>query len=263
MLSNIGKSYLNVLGDNIAFVRLEGTLPDPAQASMDDWIVRAARTSYRQTSKGTEKDRGLLRFLMEHGHESPAEHPHMTFSLRAPVMVLGHLRTHRVFHASAESARFKEPRDEVYVPGVWRSQSGLNKQGSGEPLDDETSREIRTKMRELVEGGFAAYKEAIARGVAREQARLLLPGYAIYQSYIMTADLRNFLHFVSLRAAPDAQLETRAFACAMFWLVQPHAPYTAELWLNTLKTGNPRTYTNLVEFYRQHGAPCDDLPDQS
>lgn len=254
MPSNIGKSYLNILGDNIAFVQLEGTLPDPAQASMDDWIVHAARTGHRQASKSAEKDRGLLRFLMEHGHESPVEHPHMTFSLRAPVMVLGHLRTHQAFHASVESARFKEPRhDEVYIPGVWRSQNSLN----GGPLDDETSREVRAKMRELVEGGFAAYKEAIARGVAREQARLLLPGYAIYQSYVVTADLRNFLHFVSLRAAPDAQLETRAFACAMFWLVQPHAPYTTELWLSTLRRGNPGTYTNLTEFYKQHGAPYD------
>ncbi|NJL95430.1 MAG: hypothetical protein HC915_17755 [Anaerolineae bacterium] len=67
--------------------------------------------------------------------------------------------------------------------------------------------------------------------MAREQARLFLPGFALYSVGVVQFDLRNLLHFLSLRLAPDAQYEIREVARAMADFVQPLFPWTWEAFL--------------------------------
>jgi thymidylate synthase ThyX len=73
------------------------------------------------------------------------------------------------------------------------------------------------------------YQKAIAAGVAREQARLFLAGFSVYYTWVTKTDAHNLMHFLSLRAAPDAQYEIRMYAQAIYeHFFKPCLPWTAE-----------------------------------
>jgi len=79
------------------------------------------------------------------------------------------------------------------------------------------------------EAAFKLYQEALARGVAKEQARLFLPGFSVYYTWIVKQDAHNLMHFLRLRMAQDAQYEIRAYAQAIYThFFQPALPWTAE-----------------------------------
>jgi thymidylate synthase (FAD) len=81
-----------------------------------------------------------------------------------------------------------------------------------------------------VKVGQEAYKEALADGVAPEQARLLLPAYAMYVRWRWTASLNAVLHFLELRTHEHAQSEIRAYADGVQLLVDQHFPVASEAW---------------------------------
>lgn len=256
-MDNVGKTYAGVLGDEYSYVTLEGTLPDPMRGvSLDDWVVKGARVSFRGRPRTKDEDAGLIKRLVSHDHSSPLEQPHLTFSLRLPGAVVVHLLRHRTFHVNGESSRFKEPKDEYYYPKTWRKQDTVNKQGSAGEIEHPHGANLAYTT--IVSQAFDAYERAIALGVAREQARLFLPTDALYKSYVITVDLRNFLHFVGLRAANDAQWETQQYACAMFWLIADMAPATVGAWLETIA---PSTQLNLKRWKEAHGDPVTASAD--
>lgn len=258
LADNIGKAYGNILNDDFSRVTLEGTLPDPLRnQTLDDWVVKGARVSFRGKSGDKEKDAGLLNYLISHEHWSPVEQPHMTFSIRAPMAVIIHLLRHRTFHVNGESSRFKEPKDEYYFPAIWRKQDTVNKQSSFGTVEEMNI--IEGLQQAALTTAKEAYDQAIRLGVAREQARLLLPTDANYRSYVITTDLRNFMNFVGLRAANDAQWETRQYACAMYWLVQPMMPNLSKVWME--KIAGPSVSSNLTEWKKSHGEPATAVTD--
>lgn len=76
---------------------------------------------------------------------------------------------------------------------------------------------------------FALYEKALNAGVAREQARLFLPGFAMYYTWVAKIDAHNLMHFLSLRMPNDAQYEIRVYAQALFDnFFKPLLPWTAE-----------------------------------
>ena len=79
------------------------------------------------------------------------------------------------------------------------------------------------------EAGYKLYQEALAQGVAREIARLFLPGFSVYYTWVAKVDAHNLMHFLRLRMAPDAQYEIRAYAWAIYkHLFKPALPWTTE-----------------------------------
>jgi len=76
---------------------------------------------------------------------------------------------------------------------------------------------------------FELYDRAISQGVAREMARLFLPGFAVYYTWIVKTDAHNLMHFLHLRMAQDAQYEIRVYAQAIFdHFFKPALPWTSE-----------------------------------
>ena len=97
-------------------------------------------------------------------------------------------------------------------------------------MDDLTAREFCTYLEKL-EADYAQYEKFIARGVAREMARIVLP-VSVYTEWYWKIDLHNLFHFLSLRMDPHAQQEIRDYATAMFELVRPIVPIAAEAFLD-------------------------------
>ena len=228
-----------LLGQQVAvldrgFVELQDLMPHPRTGvSCDNAIVAAARVSFLGESKGGDKDRKLINYLLRNAHTSPFEMVEFKFRVKAPLVTYWQWVRHRTFayqSVNSQSGRYVEfDEDEFYVPDVWRRQSPSNKQAS---LGELETAEGEALTRELVEHyarGYQLYRAALERGVSREMARLFLPGFAVYYTWIVKTDLHNLFSFLRLRMAPDAQYEIRAYAEALYrTFVKPVAPAAAE-----------------------------------
>jgi thymidylate synthase (FAD) len=198
----------------------------------DAAICEAARVSYDQTKKVSD-DRTLIRYLMRHHHTTPFEMAELKFIVRVPMDVWRQWVRHRTASINEYSTRYKEAIDSVAIPdwGEWRTQSPTNKQGSGQILPEDYGSHCTRDFADATDACREAYKKLLARGVAREQARSVLP-LGTYTDAYWKIDLHNLLHFLRLRMAPDAQQEIREFANAIYMLVSPLFPFTFEAFVH-------------------------------
>lgn len=216
------------------FVELQDIMPHPSsQISGDSAIVSAARVSFMGESKGDEKDKRLLLYLMRNHHTSPFEMVEFKMRIRAPLLTWWQWVRHRTFHfqsANAQSGRYT-PFDEndFYVPEVWRRQSASNKQASDGVVDADVDAALTSKLTAFYDQGYALYEEALQAGVAKEMARLFLPGFSVYYTWVVKTDAHNLMNFLRLRMASDAQYEIRVYADAIYeHFFKPALPWTAE-----------------------------------
>ena len=204
-------------------------------------VVNAARVSFdKEVSSLGLKDINLINFLVEHRHDSTLRHCTMTFEVYAPLMVARQWYKHNVgsthldeqFGWNESSRRYITEQEEFYVPMPmqWRSVPENKKQGSGENLPAEIGAKYYMRLLASINRGVSDYKEALKDGVAPEQARLLIPAYAMYVRWRWTTSLNAALHFVSLRLKSDAQYEIAEYAKAINNIVVEHYPHTAEAW---------------------------------
>lgn len=196
----------------------------------DRAIVNAARVSFLGESKGDERDKKLLFYLLRHRHTSPFEQVEFKFRVRAPLVTWWQWVRHRTWSMNAQSGRYTPFEEgDFYVPDAWRLQSADNKQASEGELSGPKADELTEKLEAHFRQGFALYKEALEAGVAREMARLFLPGFAVYYTWVVKVDAHNLMHFLRLRMAPDAQYEIRAYAWAIYeHFFKAALPWTAE-----------------------------------
>lgn len=204
-------------------------------------VVNAARVSYdKESSSLDDKDVRLINFLVKHKHDSTLRHCVMTFEVYAPLMVCRQWYKHAVASSHLDdqlgwnesSRRYITEKEQFYIPAVseWRSAPENSKQGSGEPVHIDTGAKCLQRLRASVTRGIHDYEEALKDGVAPEQARLLLPAYAMYVRWRWTASLNAILHFVSLRDKSDAQYEIQQYAKAVSTMVHQYYPLTSQAW---------------------------------
>jgi thymidylate synthase (FAD) len=172
----------------------------------------AARVSHGKedkTGEDIQKDIKLMNFLGDHNHLTPFEHQSATFLVECPIFVAREWMRHRTQSFNEISRRYTADDTNVFwIPDEWRKQSVSNRQSShGVVKDDQLNREYKL----LCQHALFAYEEMIERGVAREQARAVLPVGSVTKFYV-TANLRNWAHWYKLRIAPDAQYEIRVYA---------------------------------------------------
>jgi thymidylate synthase (FAD) len=217
----IGKR-VNVLDKG--FVELQDLMGD------DLAIVNAARVSFLGESKGSDKDKKLLLYLMKNKHTSPFEMVEFKFRVKAPLVTFWQWARHRMASYNSQSGRYTEfLENEFYIPDVWRKQSSDNKQASEGVLEGADGEALTRDLVEHYARSYALYEKALKMGVAREMARLFLPGFSVYYTWIVKQDAHNLMHFLQLRMASDAQYEIRAFADAIYReFFVPALPWTAE-----------------------------------
>lgn len=192
--------------------------------------VNAARVSFdKQSNDLIDKDRRLIRYLAQHGHTSPFRHSMLQFEIYAPLMlarqhwkhVIGGNITQDAWNES--SRRYITESEEFYLPHAdqWRSSPNDKKQGSGECLPGIVGNAFSEKLLAYQNEGVRLYQDAMAKGVAPEQARLFLPANGMYVRYYWTASLQSVCHFLDLRLAGDAQKEIQDYAQAVYSLSKP------------------------------------------
>ena len=204
-------------------------------------IVNSARVSFdKEVEELEEKDEKLISFLVKHKHDSTLRHCTMTFEVYAPLMVARQWYKHAVSSTHLDdqlgwnesSRRYITEKEEFYIPHTdqWRSTPENRKQGSGEALPMDIGAKHLQRLRASVTRGIYDYEDALKDGVAPEQARLLLPAYAMYVRWRWTASLNALLHFISLRTDIHSQYEIRQYADVVNEIVKEHYPLTAKAW---------------------------------
>ncbi len=213
------------------YIELMDLMPHPlTEVSGDRAIVNAARVSFLGESKGDVQDKRLLFYLMRHRHTSPFEMVEFKFRCRAPLLTWWQWVRHRTWNANAQSGRYTPfAEDDFYVPEEWRQQARSNRQASEGALEADVGAELTNDLLSHYERAFALYEKALAAGVSRELARVFLPGFSVYYTWVMKVDAHNLMHFLRLRMAEDAQHEIRVYAQAIFeHFFCPALPWTAE-----------------------------------
>ncbi len=97
----------------------------------DTAIVNAARVSYLGESKGPDRDKKLLFYLLQHRHTTPFEMVEFKFRVKCPIIVARQWLRHRTFSVNEISRRYSSEEIDFYIPDTWRTQSDSNKQASG------------------------------------------------------------------------------------------------------------------------------------
>ena len=203
------------------FVALDGAL------ASDLSVVNGARVSFNQVSdEMTERDQGLIRFLMREQHGSPFEHGYFRFIVKAPLFVVREHHRHRAGHSYNEwSGRYSKMEPEFYVPDYVRTQIGKPGAYSFEPVDDDTRDTARREIEENATRAFQAYERMLEQGVAKEVARAVLP-LSTYTKYFWSCNPRSLMHFCSLRNHEAAQFEIRQYAAAAESFLERLMPIT-------------------------------------
>lgn len=224
-LSPSSKMFWHVLDKG--FVRCEDIFGD------ETVVVNAARVSFgkRKTSID-DKDDKLIYYLLKHQHFSPFRHVMFRFHIKAPEFVLRQWYKHVVgcewtstipsqLHGWNEiSGRYVDS-FEYYTPDVWRKQSSDKKQGSDGVVKD--SLECHSQFEHAMETSFRVYHNLLESGVAKEQARIVLP-LNMYTEVIWTPSLQALFHFVKLRDEEHAQYEIREYAKIFSEILQERFP---------------------------------------
>jgi thymidylate synthase (FAD) len=191
------------------FLALDGAFAD------DLAVANGARVSFNRASASlSERDEGLIRFLMRDRHGSPFEHGYFRFVVKAPIFVVREHHRHRAGHSYNEwSGRYSKLEAEFYIPDFVRTQIGKPGAYRFEPVEPAVREAARAEIERQGRESFAAYERLLEAGVAKEVARAVLP-LNMYTKYYWSCNPRSLMHFCSLRNSEFAQYEIREFARA-------------------------------------------------
>ena len=202
-------------------------------------VVNSARVSFgKRHTKYTDGDRKLVRFLAKYKHFSPFRHMIVQFHLKAPEFVMRQWYKHVVGIETTSSSSTKDHAwneisgryvhvEDYYYPQYFRKQSEDNKQASeGEIEDQKQCYFLWEKGLHQVQ---ETYKELLELGVAKEQARSILP-LSQYTQVWWTASFQAIMNFIELRDEKTAQVEIQEYARALKGIMLEVFPETTKIW---------------------------------
>jgi thymidylate synthase (FAD) len=202
-------------------------------------VVNSARVSFGKRKETFDSsDRKLVKFLAKNKHWSPFRHMMVQFHVKAPEFVMRQWYKHVVGIETSSSSSAKDhawneisgryvPVSDFYIPVNWRKQSENNKQASEGSIEDQNSANeiFNSAMNDILN----SYQKLLDLGVAKEQARMLLP-LNQYTEVYWTASFQAIMNFIDLRDEATAQWEIREYAIAMKELMYNIYPETTAVW---------------------------------
>ena len=204
-------------------------------------VVNSARVSFgKRKSTWSASDRRLCKYLAKHKHYSPFRHLQVQFHIKAPEFVMRQWYKHVVGIETTSNSSTKDhawneisgryvPVVDFYNPSVWRKQSDDNKQASEGVLDDLQQARMNDAYNEFMRQVDMTYSRMIDAGMAKEQARIILP-LNQYTEVYWTASFQAIMNFIELRDEKTSQIEIQEYAKAMKELMFDVFPKTTEIW---------------------------------
>ena len=200
----------------VSYSKSDGSyLIDSANAT--ELVAFCARVSNPDNQMNSETSDKLIKYLMKHKHWSPLEMVSVCLEIETTRDIARQILRHRSFSFQEFSQRYANPvKDLEFVTREARLQDLKNRQNSIETDDEEITNMWIKKQEDLIENAKETYNWAIKNGIAKEQARAVLPeGNTVSRMY-MNGTLRSWIHYIELRSGNGTQKEHMdiALACA-------------------------------------------------
>jgi len=180
-------------------------------------IAYCARVSNPSNQFNSDTSEKLIRYLVKHQHWSPLEMVSACVEITTTRDIARQILRHRSFSFQEFSQRYADPtRDLKFVTREARLQDSKNRQNSVEVEDQLLQNEWFRAQQRVIYAAQREYQWAIANGIAKEQARAVLPEGLIESRLYMNGTLRSWIHFIELRSGNGTQKEHQlvAVACA-------------------------------------------------
>ncbi len=199
-----------------------------------DLVAFCARVSNPSNQFNTETSERLIRYLIRHQHWSPLEMVSACVEITTTRDIARQILRHRSFSFQEFSQRYADPTgDLAFDVRDARLQDTQNRQNS-KPLDfrnpdhRELARLWQERQQSIIRASREAYTWAIQNGIAKEQARAVLPEGLTVSRLYMNGTLRSWIHFIELRSANGTQLEHQAVARACAEVIAQVFPMARE-----------------------------------
>ena len=195
-----------------------------------DLIAYCARVSNPSNQLNKETAEKLIRYLVKHKHWSPLEMASATLEIETTRDIARQILRHRSFSFQEFSQRYANPQemDKAFVVREARLQDTKNRQNSVETDDEHLQRAWHAHQQKVIEAAKHAYDWAIEAGIAKEQARAVLPEGNTVSRLYMNGTLRSWVHFIELRSGNGTQKEHMEVARAVAIAITKIFPMTAE-----------------------------------
>ena len=220
---------------NVKLVSYSQPTQEFAQQGIDDaqeLIAYCARVSNPANQFNTETSEKLIRYLVKHKHWSPLEMVSACCEITTTRDIARQILRHRSFSFQEFSQRYADPTaelDDAFVLRDCRLQDTKNRQNSIETEDALLANEWHRAQQRVLYAVKREYEWAIKNGIAKEQARVVLPeGLTVSRMY-MNGTLRSWVHFIELRSGNGTQKEHMEIARACAEVIARIFPMAAEL----------------------------------
>jgi len=204
--------------------------------SAEDIIGYCARISNPDNQNNPNNGK-LLKYLIDNKHWSPFEMVDMVLEINTTRDIARQILRHRSFSFQEFSQRYADPTKDlaVYMREA-RLQDTKNRQNSVETDDDTLKRQWEAKQQQIVHESRLAYKWALENGIAKEQARAVLPEGNMQSRMYMKGNVRSWIHYCELRAGNGTQKEHREIAVKCAEILRNHLPFLKP-WYEELASG--------------------------
>ena len=186
--------------------------------NMLDLVAYCARVSNPSNQMNTETSEKLIKYLIKHQHWSPLEMVNACLEINTTRDIAHQIVRHRSFAFQEFSQRYADPKEmgDMFVIREARLQDAKNRQNSIETDDNALQDKWEEMQQDVMYAAGKAYKWAIDNGIAKEQARAVLPEGCTKTRLYMNGSLRSWIHYIELRGANGTQKEHMdiARACA-------------------------------------------------
>ena len=199
----------------------------PEGKNLQDIVAYCARVSNPSNQNNTETNEKLIRYLMGHQHWSPLEMVSICLEIETTRDIARQILRHRSFSFQEFSQRYAVA-DLGFEYKEARIQDHKNRQNSIETNNEELQNEWEEKQSEFAKEAQTIYAWALENGIAKEQARAVLPeGITVSRMY-MNGTLRSWVHYIQLRSGNGTQKEHREVALACAKAIEPIFPMITE-----------------------------------
>lgn len=204
----------------------------------ETFIMRNARVSSKNPDSNNV---GLINYLIKHKHWSPFETASMCVEIVTSRTIARQILRHRTFSFQEFSQRYQDVNiltenstETDFMKWDARTEHEKNRQSSVETDDPELLNFFDETQREIWDFAFEKYKSALKKGVAKEQARCLLPEGLTKTRMCMSGTIRSWIHYIDLRCAEDTQFEHRIIANLAKKILISECPHIAKAlkWCN-------------------------------
>ena len=198
-------------------------------ADAQELIAYCARVSNPSNQLNTESSEKLIRYLVRHQHWSPLEMVSACCEITTTRDIARQILRHRSFSFQEFSQRYADPTQDLsFVCREARLQDPKNRQNSVEVDDQLLQNEWYRAQQRVIYAAQREYEWAIANGIAKEQARAVLPEGLIESRLYMNGTLRSWIHFIELRSGHGTQKEHMEVARACAQVIATVFPMSAE-----------------------------------